>query len=139
MDPQRFKFPRALDRKDNYNFSFSGLKTCALNTIRKSKIDDKTINDICASFEEAVVDVLIKKLVMASKKYKVKNLLVSGGVSANTRLRHRLDKLGFTVNIPPIRYCTDNAAMIGLTGILRLNAGHRSTQDLAPKVNSDLL
>ena len=137
-DPQRFSFPRALCKKDNYDFSFSGLKTSALNIIRESKLDDNTTNDICASFQEAVVDVLIKKLMMASDKYDIKNLLVSGGVSANTRLRHRLDELGLQVNIPPIRYCTDNAAMIGLAGILRLNAGYRSTQSLSPDPNFEL-
>lgn len=137
-DPQRFDFPRPLNQKNNFNFSFSGLKTCAINTIRKTKIDDNTINDICASFQEAVVDVLIKKLVMASKKYNITNLLVSGGVSANTRLRQKLDELDYTVNIPPTRYCTDNAAMIGLTGILRLNAGYRSTQSLSPNPNFNL-
>ena len=140
-DPKKFDFPRALNKKDNFDFSFSGLKTYTINKIKTLKMDDQTVCDICASFQEAVVDVLVKKLIIASKKYDITNLVVSGGVSANTRLRQRLNELvgsDVKINIPPIRYCTDNAAMIGLAGILRLNAGYRSTQTLSPKPNSEL-
>ena len=137
---KKYNFPRALNQNDNFDFSFSGLKTSTLNFIKELKLSDDIVSDVCASFREAVVDVLIKKLVNASQKFNVKNLVVTGGVSANSRLRSRLNELGseYKINIPPLRYCTDNAAMIGLAGILRLNAGFSSKQTLTAYPYSEL-
>jgi len=120
------KFPRALMKKDNFNFSFSGLKTAVLLAIEEEfknagKLSDKFIDDCCASFQEAVCEVLIHKLLSAAKKFHVKEVHLAGGVSANTRLREMLQnkiqndavlkniKFRYTANKV---YCTDNAAMI---------------------------
>ncbi len=92
--------------------------------------------DLCASFQEAIVDVLIAKLDRAAKVYRAKRVILTGGVSANSRLRDRAtewaQKKGLSLVIPPIRYCTDNAAMIGYAGVLRMNAGEFSDINLGP-------
>ena len=136
-DVKAFAFPRPLIK--SHNFSFSGLKTAALRLIKDMKKEDiKTqIHSICASYQEAIVDVLLAKLSAASKTYHIKNIVITGGVSANSRLRKKAQKWAdgnhITLAIPPIRYCTDNAAMIGLVGLLRLQAGHKVTSFLTPQ------
>lgn len=121
-NPKSISFPRSWLGKDSLDFSFSGLKTAVLNYVNNQKQKDNTIDipNICASFEDAVVDVLVKKSIEAAKKYSVQSLVLGGGVSANKMLRTRLqdacisnDKLFFA---PALQYCTDNAAMIGLAG-----------------------
>jgi N6-L-threonylcarbamoyladenine synthase len=138
-----FSFPRPLRGQKNFDFSFSGLKTSASNII--SKLDDQLEDskpDLCASFQEAIVDSLLEPLERAAKKHKVKLITITGGVSANSRLRERAGDLAKDLNVelgvPPIRYCTDNAAMIGLAGIWRLNEGLQSQQDLTPSPRSTL-
>lgn len=133
-DHHAFDFPRPLIK--SRNFSFSGLKTAALRLIKdmkKSDIEDH-ISSICASYQEAIVDVLLAKLISASEEYQIKNVVITGGVSANSRLRKKAkqwaEKDHITLGFPPVRYCTDNAAMIGLVGLLRLQAGYRSTSPL---------
>ncbi len=116
--------------------SFSGLKSSAhrlLESLPKEKISED-LPHLCASFQEAIVDVLIGKLLAAAKKYNCHKLVITGGVSANSRLRERAGALAprYQVVIPPLRYCTDNAAMIGLVGILRLNLGQKSDLSLGP-------
>lgn len=140
-DSEKYSFPRSLVSEKNLMMSFSGLKSSAhrlLQTLDPAVIaTDK--NHLCASFQEAVVDVLIHKLVYASKVYKTKKLVITGGVSANSRLRQRVEELkgqGYSVIIPPIRYCTDNAAMIGYVGIQYLNQGVQSNYSLGPMSNS---
>jgi N6-L-threonylcarbamoyladenine synthase len=96
-------------------------------------------NNLAASFQEAVVDVLISKLKYASRLHQIKNLVITGGVSANSRLRERAQELsqsGYTVVIPPLRYCTDNAAMIGYAGIQHLNLGEVSDLNMGPYSSS---
>ena len=132
-DCHAFDFPRPLIK--GHNFSFSGLKTAALRLIRDMKPNIKDhIPSICASYQEAIVDVLLTKLIVASKKHHIKNAVITGGVSANSRLRERAkqwaEKDNITLGLPPVRYCTDNAAMIGLVGLLRLQAGYRSHSPL---------
>ena len=125
-NPDAFKFPRPMIYQKNFNFSFSGLKTAVLYLVRDLKL--KAINyklkaDICASFQQAVIDVLISKTLKVAEKYKVKTVALSGGVSANKELRKQLkescDKKNLDCFIAPMEYTTDNAAMISLAGYFK--------------------
>jgi len=122
-NPEFAQFPRALNRKDNFDFSFSGFKTAVRNYIEKSgeRFVNEHINDICASLQSAIVDSLAKKTVNYMKKNNRKILVVAGGVSANSFLRKRLfadaKRYRFKVYFPPLKYCMDNAAMIGAAAV----------------------
>ena len=115
-------FPRAWLETDSLDFSFSGVKTAVVNYVNKTKqrMEELHIPDICASFQEAVVDVLVEKTLIAAKKYDVSQIVLAGGVGANQRLRDHLSKRGNDENIavflPPKHFCTDNAAMIAIAG-----------------------
>ena len=126
-DPARFRFPRPMTNRPGLDFSFSGLKTFALNTLREAGADPATRADIARAFEDAVVDTLAIKCRRALDTTGLGRLVVAGGVSANRRLRERLDGLagerGAEVYYPPLDFCTDNGAMIALAGSLRLAAG----------------
>jgi len=122
-DPLRFKFPMS-EMKD-YEFSFSGIKTSVLYFLQAQKKNDadfvqKNINDICASVQHTIINMLMTKLKKAAKTLDIKHVGIAGGVSANSGLRKAIketcDQLGWTVYIPRFEYCTDNAAMIGITG-----------------------
>lgn len=137
-DPQAFQFPRALLHEDNLNFSFSGLKTAgmrALETVSPQHLEGRKA-DLCASYQEAIVEVLIEKLKRASARTGLKNWTVTGGVSANSRLRAQAadaaKAAGANLALPPLRYCTDNAAMIALAGLYKIKAGEHSKQNLSP-------
>ncbi len=140
-DKNKYDFPRSMVHENHLMMSFSGLKSSAHRLISKMSPEEIVTekNNLCASFQEAVVDVLILKLKLAAKKYQTKKIVITGGVSANSRLRekaHELSQKGYTVVIPPIRYCTDNAAMIGYAGILRLNQNHSANLNLGPSAAS---
>ncbi len=124
-DNKAINFPRAWLGKDNLDFSFSGLKTAVANFVHQKKQKDLPlpIADICASFQEAVVDVLVKKAVQAAQDHNIRQLVLGGGVAANPRLRECLDQRASSKSIktfmPSPRFCTDNAAMIALAGYYR--------------------
>lgn len=104
---------------DSFNMSFSGLKSSIINLVHNEKQRGNEINkaDLARSFQDVAVDQLIRKSELALKKYKVKNMLIAGGVSANKHLRSEIKKMadrnGVALSVPSIKYCTDNAAMIG--------------------------
>jgi len=131
----RFSFPRPMTDRPGLDFSFSGLKTFTRNLIEKTRgddvlPDDQTILDICAGFQEAVVDTLVIKCTRAVRQAKMKTLVIAGGVSANSRLRHKLEvaleKEGVEVFYARHEFCTDNGAMIAYAGCQRLLAGQRN-------------
>ncbi len=121
-DPQAIKFPRSWLDKGSLDFSFSGLKTSVLNYINRcrQKNDPLAVEDICASFEQAVVDVLVEKTITAAKKFCHKDIVIGGGVAANSKLRRQMKERcaveGLRCALPAPVFCTDNAAMIGLAG-----------------------
>ncbi|MFI2811830.1 tRNA (adenosine(37)-N6)-threonylcarbamoyltransferase complex transferase subunit TsaD [Microbulbifer sp. JSM ZJ756] len=134
-DAARFTFPRPMTDRPGLDFSFSGLKTYTLTTVRDHALadglpDDQTCADIAAAFQEAVVDTLVIKCRRALKASGRKTLVVAGGVSANKLLRERLEKAlardGAEVYYPRQEFCTDNGAMIAYAGYLRLKAGQQS-------------
>jgi len=114
--------PRPMINDDNFDFSFSGLKTSVLYQTQKDKNYKKRIPDYCASFQQAVIDVLISKTIKAAKKYKVKSILLAGGVAANKELREQLGRAvsnnipKVDYHIPGLQYTTDNATMIAVAG-----------------------
>ena len=130
-----YNFPRAW-LNDSFDFSFSGLKTAVINKINQleQKNEDYRIEDIAASFQASVVDVLVKKTHAAAKKYGVKQLIVAGGVAANQSLRETLEKTfadeSIDLSIPPLKLCTDNAAMIGAAASLLFEKRQFSTLEL---------
>ena len=131
-DPEAIKFPRAW-LPGTYNFSFSGLKTAVLREVRQLEAAKKEIpkEDFAASFQTAVVDVLVGKTLAAATEFKAKEILVGGGVSANKALRERMQADSpVSVHIPPIKLCTDNAAMIAGAGCFRYEAGQRDGLDI---------
>lgn len=123
-----FDFPRAMEKEDNYDFSFSGLKSAFINTVHHADQVGETLDkrDLAASFQQSVVDVLVYKTLKALKNYPVKQLILAGGVAANQGLRDRLDKeLVQFDNVEllkaPLKFCGDNAAMIGAAGYAAYN------------------
>ncbi len=116
-----FDLPRPMINHDNYDFSFSGLKTAVLYLHRSGRIPRNKINDLCASFQQAVTDVLISKTIKAAIEYRASSVLLTGGVSANKFLRHNLNRAikrntEADFFVPHFRHSTDNATMIAVAG-----------------------
>ena len=119
-NPLTYNFPRGMIKSKNYDFSFSGVKTSVSTFVKKNpEILNSNLNDLVSSFQEAVVDVLVEKLYNASVDYGVSNVVVAGGVAANSRLRYKMIEKFSDKRIKPVfpslRYCTDNAAMVAYT------------------------
>ena len=128
-DGARFAFPRPMIASGDLDFSFSGLKTSVLTRIRSlpAPLDERTRADLAASFQQAIVDVLVAKCVAALEREGLQRLVVAGGVGANSLLRERLgieaEKRGARVYFPPLRLCTDNGAMIAFAAALKFPQG----------------
>jgi N6-L-threonylcarbamoyladenine synthase len=130
-NPLAFDFPRAR-LENNWDFSFSGLKTAVMRQVRalEGRISELPVADLAASFQAAVVDVLVEKTFKAAREFKAQNILIAGGVSANQALRTAfLNRSPIPVHIPPYSLCTDNAAMIAAAGYYRYAHGFRSNLD----------
>jgi N6-L-threonylcarbamoyladenine synthase len=133
-NPQAIAFPRAM--KDSPDFSFSGLKTSLLTILKKRgrNFDKSELPDIVASYQEAIVDVLVEKTIRVAKGHDISQIVVCGGVAANGRLREKFaagtDAGKIELFIPPIILCTDNAAMIAAIGEIMLKNGRRDLLDL---------
>ncbi|MFP3852657.1 MAG: tRNA (adenosine(37)-N6)-threonylcarbamoyltransferase complex transferase subunit TsaD [Anaerolineales bacterium] len=139
-DPKAFEFPRAW-LEGTWDFSFSGVKTAVLRQVREEQPDLKAgvdapaeglpIADLAASFQAAVVEVLVEKTLAAAQEFEAKTILVAGGVSANRSLRETFaEEADLPVRVPPIALCTDNAAMIAAVGHRRLLTGQRDALDI---------
>jgi N6-L-threonylcarbamoyladenine synthase len=131
-NPKAFEFPRAV-QKDAWNFSFSGLKTAVLYQIRnlENKHISLPVADLAASFQQAVVDVLVGKTLNAAQTFQAKSILVAGGVSANRALREQfLMRSTLPVVFPPLELCTDNALMVACAGYYRYINGQRDGLDM---------
>ena len=139
-DPESYKFPRAW-LEDTWNFSFSGLKTAVLREVRERQPELEAgveaprpglpIANLAAAFQEAVIDVLVGKTLAAAEAYKAKEILIVGGVSANQPLRKAFqERTNVTVRMPPLEFCTDNAAMVAAVGHQRFLAGQRDALDI---------
>lgn len=144
-DPKAIKFPRSYLEEGTFDFSFSGLKTAVLTAVRglgTDKLTEGKIADICASFQAAVVDVLVRKTVDAAAANGVADIVIAGGVASNRALREGLAKAaeaaGRRVFIPSPGLCTDNAAMVAAAGYNLFKAGKTSGLDLNPQANLPL-
>ena len=126
-NPQRFRFPRPMTNRPGLDFSFSGLKTFALNTLANEGDDAQTKADIACAFQQAVVDTFVIKCRRALQHSGLTRLVIAGGVSANRLLRQQLGKLMHeeqgSIYYPRHEFCTDNGAMVAYAGCLRLAAG----------------
>ena len=137
-DATAVRFPRSMLGRESLDFSFSGLKTAVLYHVRghggrkrkASALSEQEVRDVCASFQAACVDTLIRKLRRAVERTGARSVIIGGGVSANSGLRAALPSLGLPAYMPALRYCTDNAAMIAGLADMLLREGRVSALDL---------
>lgn len=130
-------FPRVMIKEDNYNFSFSGLKTAVLNYLNSTKLrgEEIIIEDVCKSFQEAVVDVLLEKSFRLAREKNLDKIVLCGGVSANSRIREAFEEKGNEENVkifyPELKLCTDNAAMIASAAYYEYISGKVDKENFA--------
>ena len=147
-NPEYVRFPRSFLDEGSFDFSFSGIKTSVLYWLRDHdfhasgkvpEIAHQQLADLCASFQAAVVDVLVRKTLLAFERYRVRDVAVAGGVSANSELRARLSRhaaeKAFRLHLPALEYCTDNGAMIAMLGWMKASRGIRSDLELNAVAN----
>ncbi len=129
------KLPRPMIYAQNYDFSFSGLKTAVLYEVKKTRLTKKYVNEMAKEIQQAIIDVLIKKTIKAARDYKVKSVILSGGVVSNKELKKQFqEKIDFPLYFPPSKLCTDNALMTCLAGFFT-----KKTKDWKKtKVNANL-
>lgn len=138
-----YNLPLPLD-DSSYNFSFSGLKSAVINLVHNESQRGNEVNlaNLACSFQNRVVEILSKKTMHALEEYKINNLVVAGGVSANSAIRSRLTELceekNINLSIPPLKYCTDNAAMIAAAGYFAYKLGRRAGYDLKAVASTKL-
>lgn len=141
---EAIEFPRAWLEEGSYDFSFSGLKSAVINALHNAEQRGETLpcDQVAAGFQESVIDVLVTKTVHAAQEYGVKQVLVAGGVAANRGLRARLEEkfsqLDAELMIPPLKLCTDNAAMIAAAGTIEYEKGKRADLRLNANPGLDL-
>jgi N6-L-threonylcarbamoyladenine synthase len=135
------KFEFTFPQIEEFNYSFSGLKTQFMYFLERNKkinphFIEENLNDICASYQKHIINYLFKNLIKAAEHYKIKEIAVAGGVSANSELRKRLTDVGiekkWNTYIPKFEYCTDNAAMIAITGYYKFLKNDFCGQEIAP-------
>ena len=138
-NPSRFEFPMV--EMQGLNYSFSGIKTAFLyflqkETAKSPQFVEENLADICASMQNTLIKILLQKLKKAAKQYKIKEIAIAGGVSANSGLRAELQnlgqELGWNVYIPQFQYCTDNAGMIAMAAHFKAEIGEFCGQDVSP-------
>jgi N6-L-threonylcarbamoyladenine synthase len=143
-DPDAITLSKPMPRRDSLEFSFSGLKTNVMRWVKDNGLpgDDQTLRDLCAAFQRRVVDSLLKKAMTAAQREKVEWLVLGGGVAANGELRQRAQKAtaraGIQLCVPPLRACTDNAAMIAYAGSIRLARGEDDLSTLTVSPHTEL-
>lgn len=144
-DPKAINFPRAWLGEDSYDFSFSGVKTSVLNYLNRASLKGEEIKkeDVAASFQASVVEVLVEKVIKAAKSRNMKTIALAGGVAANSALRETLQercaKEGLRLIYPSLEYCTDNGAMIACASYFRYREGKRSDWHLNAVPNLKLV
>ena len=141
-------FPKSYLGKDSLDFSFSGIKTAVLYYVNRLRQRERTlsaaqVNDICYAFQEAALDALVEKVIRASELTKSKRVVIGGGVAANSRLRERMVELAVNsamkIHFPELKYCMDNAAMIGYLGEALYKKGVRSDLYLSAEPNLEVV
>ena len=143
-DPQAISFPRAMLAEPGFDVSYSGLKTSVINFVRKAEArgEDVSVEDVAASFQQAVVDVQVTKTMAAAEHIMAERVFLCGGVAANSGLRQGLAEAcqarGMTLYVPPMELCTDNAAMIAACGTQLLRRGRYMPLDSSPDPNYPL-